>query len=354
MSSIGTGPIAELTNLARAELELCRVSTDETVVVFSDTSAKPELAAALLGAASGLGSRAALVTLPSIEAPVGGGAGTQRAGIDGPLLELTKQADLVIDATRRGFLHSTIQRDITASGTRVLRVREPADVLARLFPTSETMRIVERSADILDAGDRLDLQSEEGTKITIRKGRRSVQAQYGFTADRGRGDHWGTSLVAVAPLEAEAEGVLVLAPQDIVFLSATVGVYVTERLVLRVEGGAIVAIEGGRERGLLEGLLGGANAVAARRISHVGWGCDARADWTALERYRGLDGGGADVRSLLGGVVVAFGANSDMGGENVTTVHVDLAFRNTSFSVDGEEIVDRERLTFLEPEIARA
>ena len=57
----GDGVIAELTNLARAELELCRVTAGETVVVFSDTAAKPELATALLGAASWLGSDAAIV-----------------------------------------------------------------------------------------------------------------------------------------------------------------------------------------------------------------------------------------------------------------------------------------------------
>jgi 2,5-dihydroxypyridine 5,6-dioxygenase len=335
----GASVVAELTNLARAELELCRVTSDETVVVFSDTAAKPELAEALLGAAAWLGSDAALVTLPSVDAAGARPTGMRRATVEGPFLELTKRADVVVDATRRGFLHSTIQREILSTGTRVLRVREPVEVLARLFPTPETTHLVGQSETLLSAGDALRLQSDAGTDITIRKGSRAVQGQYGFTADPGRWDHWGTSLVAVAPLEEEAEGTLVLAPDDIVFLSATVGVHVAERVVIRLAGGAITAIEGGREGHLLEELLG-SGGDAARRISHVGWGCDARADWNALERYRGLDGGGADIRSVLGGVVLAFGANSDMGGRNATTVHIDLAFRNMSFSVDGEHVVD--------------
>jgi 2,5-dihydroxypyridine 5,6-dioxygenase len=335
----GDGVIAELTNLARAELELCRVTAGETVVVFSDTAAKPELATALLGAASWLGGDAAIVMLPSVDAAGAHPRGMRRATVEGPLLELTKQADVVVDATRRGFLHSTIQREILSTGTRVLRVREPVDVLARLFPTAETTQIVRQSETVLSAGDELRLRSDAGTDITIRKGRRAVQAQYGFTADPGRWDHWGTSLVAVAPLEEEAEGTLVLARNDIIFLSATIGVHVAEPVVIRVTGGAISAIEGGRERDLLEELLRSDDG-AAQRISHVGWGCDPRANWNALERYRGLDGGGADIRSVLGGVVLAFGANSDMGGRNVTTVHIDLAFRNMSFSVDGKQVVD--------------
>lgn len=345
--------VAELTNLARAELELCRVAPDEMVVVYSDTAARPELAPALLGAASSLGGRAALLTLPSTDAAGAGPRGMRRATVDGPLLELAKSADVVVDATRRGFLHSTIQREITSTGTRVLRVREPVDVLARLFPTAETTRLVGRSEAVLAAGDQLRLRSESGTDISIRKGSRAVQAQYGFTADRGRWDHWGTSLVAVAPLEEEAEGTLVLAPNDIVFLSATVGVHVAETVKIHVAGGAVTAIEGGRERRLLEELLRSED-IAARRISHVGWGCDRRADWNALERYRGLDGGGADIRSFLGGVVLAFGANSDMGGENATTVHIDLAFRNMSFFVDGEQIVDEGTVTFLDAEPSHA
>ena len=349
----GAGVVAELTNLARAELELCRVTSGETVVVFSDTAAKQDLAKALLGAAAWLGSDAAIVTLPSVDAAGASPTGMRRTTVEGPLLELAKRADVLIDATRRGFLHSTIQREIVSTGARVLRVREPVDVLARLFPTPETTQLVGQSETVLSAGDELRLQSDAGTDITIRKGDRAVQAQYGFTADRGRWDHWGTSLVAVAPLEEEAEGTLVLAPNDIIFLSATIGVYVAERVTIRVAGGAITAIEGGRERHLLEELLRSGDR-AAHRISHVGWGCDRRADWNALERYRGLDGGGADVRSVRGGVVLAFGANSDMGGRNVTTVHIDLAFRNTSFSVDGEQIVDAGTLALPDQESARS
>lgn len=348
-----TSLVAELTNLARAELELCRVAPNETVVVYTDTAARPELASAILGAASSLAGHTVLLTLPSAEASAGPLQGMRRATVEGPFLELAQCADVVVDATRRGFLHSTIQCDMTSHGTRVLRVREPVDVLARLFPTDETTRLVATSERVLTAGDQLRLQSGAGTDISIRKGSRTVQAQYGYTRDRGRWDHWGTSLVAVAPLEAEAEGTLVLAPNDIVFLSATVGVHVAETVQIRVAGGVVTAIEGGRERRLLEELLG-AGDVSARRISHVGWGCDRRADWNALERYRGLDGGGADIRSFLGGVVLAFGANSDMGGENVTTVHIDLAFRDMSFFVDGEQIVDEGAVTLPEAEPAHA
>jgi hypothetical protein len=43
--------------------------------------------------------------------------------------------------------------------------------------------------------------------------------------------------------------------------------------------------------------------------------------------------------------VIAFGANSDMGGENVTTAHVDLALAGTTMSVGGIEVVRDGMLT---------
>jgi len=336
---------AQLTALARAELELCRVTAQDAVIVFTDAGASAELAAACTAAAQSLGAEAAQVGLPAVQAiEPGTGRPARRTHLPPLLLELAKRATLVVDATSRGMLHSTLQQEVLDAGTRMLRVREPAEVLARLFPTPELRGTVEASAELLDGGDRIRLAHPSGTDLVVRKGRRRTFAQYGYTAEPGRWDHWGTGLVAVPPLEETANGRLVMRPGDVIFLAATVGRYVPDEIRLTVVDGVITEIEGGSDRWVLEQMLGDPQDPASRRISHVGWGCDRRATWDALERYRG-GGGGADLRSFAGGVVVAFGANSDMGGTNATTAHVDLAFRGLTVAVDEVVAIDGGRLT---------
>jgi 2,5-dihydroxypyridine 5,6-dioxygenase len=340
------GLAAQLTALARAEFELCAVGGDDVMVVYTDPAASTELAAACVAAAQWLGSEVAQVTVPSFRTvDPGTGQQSNRAQLPNFLLELAKRVTFVVDATSRGMLHSTMQQEVLDAGTRMLRVREPAEVLARLFPSPEVRTTVEGSARLLEGGDEIRVMDERGTDLRVRKGQRRIFSQYGYVAEAGRWDHWGTGLVAIAPLEDTANGTLVLKPGDVIFLAATIGRYLPDTTRLTIEDGVIKEIEGGAERWVLEYMLGDANDPASRRISHIGWGCDPRATWDALERYRGLGGGGADVRSRAGGVVVAFGANSDMGGDNVTTAHVDLALADTTISVDGVEVVHDGRLT---------
>lgn len=326
--------LGELTVLAERELALCEVATGQTVVVCSTVDTHPLMGAAMLAASQSLESDCMEIVLPTVQ--VGPPRGEQRrTTVPSSLLRWCTDIDVLVDVTARGMLHSSTQAELLATGTRILRAREPVDCLARLFPTRAIRESVERSGKILSSGHQVTLTSEQGTDLTMATGGRRVALQYGYTADPGRWDHWGTALVVTAPPEDSAQGDLVLSSGDVIFLSATIGRYVAEPVTLHLQGGAIVSVEGGAEKHLIEELLVHDDDVGARHTSHVGWGCDPRADWYALERYATQGGGGADVRSAAGGVVVAFGANTDLGGTNSTSRHVDLALRGVSVDVGG-------------------
>ena len=344
----GRDAVTELVVLARDELALCGVGPGQSVLVCSNPDSQVPLGDACLTAAQLLGSDCAALVLPSVSAQQPGeGEVTRarRAALPAQFARWTAQVDLLVDATSKGLLHSTLQQEILAAGTRILRVREPADCLARLFPLASVRKAVEQSAAVLEGTEDLVLTSDRGTEVHLSIGDRPVSLQFGYTDQPGRWDQWGTGLIAAAPLEDSAEGTLVLWPGDIVFLSATIGRYVTAPVTLSLRGGAIVAVEGGPERQVVEDLLLRHADPGARHTAHVGWGCDPRADWYALERYRGMGGGGADVRSVAGGVVLAFGANEDLGGANRTTAHADLALQGVSVRADGVEAVRAGVLT---------
>jgi 2,5-dihydroxypyridine 5,6-dioxygenase len=327
---------AQLVGLATRELELCRVQADESVLIYSDPDSPPELVGAMFAAANNLSDLTMEVVRPLIGARPGVG---RRATLPGPLRELAESVDVLIDVSSRGMLHGGDIQNLLAAGTRILRVREPAPVLARLFPDERVTHRIAASGRLLERTHTLHFCSSTGTDLVVDRRDRPVLRQYGYCAQAGQWDHWGTALATFSPEEDAADGRLVLAPGDVFFLTAVIGVYVDEPVKLTVENGAIVAVEGGRDARRLESSLQDGGDPDARLISHVGWGGDPRAEWNALSLYARHGGGGADLRSYQGGVVIAFGSNTDMGGTNGTHFHMDLAFRSMSVSLDDREVL---------------
>lgn len=335
---------SQLVGLALRELELCRLSRDETVLIYTDPDSRQDVCAALFGAASMLSDQAFEVVVPSMRHS----DGVARSRLPQAVLDLAPSIGLMIDASSHGMLHGGEIAKVLDGGARILRVREPASVLARLFPEDSVAGRVTRSADLIARSQELRFRSAAGTDLLVRRGERAVLHQCGFAANPGDWDHWGTALATFSPPEQAAEGRLVLAPGDVFFFTATTGVYVRQPISLTVRDGAITEIEGGGDASMLEQHLRAGGDPEAGRISHAGWGGDPRADWNALELYAGQGGGGADLRSYCGGVVIAFGSNVDMGGNNTTHFHMDLAFRNCSVEVDGRQVLDAGQFTIQE------
>jgi len=324
--------------LAR-ELTLCGVTPDETVIVYSDEAGRRELFKGFSTAAQLLGATVLELRAPRKQrGPDQRGPDNWWTSATASVRQALTLADLVVDVSGGGLFHAG-QEEILASGTRILRAREPMRRLEALFPTAEVADHARRSGELLAASQTMRFTSPAGTDLHVNTAGQPVTVQHGYTDTPGRWDHFGTALAALAPAEGEGDGVYVLAPGDVVFLTATVGRYVSEPLTVRFRAGVIESIEGGIEAGMLEQLIerGGGDA---RRLSHIGWGCDPRADWNAVDLYGRDGGGGADVRSVYGTVVIAFGANNDLGGTSVSSVHVDLATRIASVQVDSKTVLD--------------
>jgi 2,5-dihydroxypyridine 5,6-dioxygenase len=346
----GASPVLGGTaGLLARELQLCGVTPTETVIVYSDEGGRPELFSGFSTAAQLLGA-----TVLELRAPRKPRV-PEQAGPDSwwttPSAAIERQlslADLVVDVSGGGLFHAG-QDAILATGTRILRAREPLRRLEALFPTPQVTEHARRSGELLAGSRSMRFTSPSGTDLHVGTADRPVTVQYGYTDTPGRWDHFGTALAALAPAEGEGEGEYVLAAGDVVFFTATVGRYVTEPLRVRFHAGVIESITGGIAAEMLEELIERGGGGDARRLSHIGWGCDPRADFNGVELYRREGGGGADVRSVYGSVVIAFGANNDLGGTSVSSVHVDLATRIASVAVDDRPVlVDGE---FAQPEL---
>jgi 2,5-dihydroxypyridine 5,6-dioxygenase len=324
--------------LAR-ELALCGVTPAETVIVYSDDTGRPELFSGFSTGAQLLGATVLELRAPrKLRGPDQDGPDNWWTTASAAIERQLSLADLVVDVSGGGLFHAG-QDEILATGTRILRAREPLRRLEALFPTPEVTEHAQRSGELLAGSQSVRVRSPSGTDLRVGTADRPVTVQYGYTDTPGRWDHFGTALAALAPAEGEGDGEYVLAPGDVVFFTATVGRYVTEPLRVRFSAGVIESITGGIEAQMLEDLIKRGGGGDARRLSHIGWGCDPRADFNAVDLYGREGGGGADVRSVYGSIVIAFGANNDLGGTSVSSVHVDLATRVASVEVDDRPVL---------------
>lgn len=336
---------SEAAVLFREELALCNLQAKEKALIITDPSTNPNYVAACFHAALSFGAEIAQIVVPLIE---GTPEAVSRRIAERPvpyqhIIELMKHVDFVADLSSRGFLHSDRQIEMLSHGMRMLRVREPLECLQRLFPLRGNRERAEASAQVLEGGRQFQVATRAGTDITVDRGDRPAFIQYGYTETPGRWDHWPTALAAIAPDEQRAEGTIVLSPGDLAGHR-----YVTDAVRLTVAGGRITRIDGGLDAALLRDHFDRERGSDADRISHIGWGCDPRAKWDALDRYRAYDQGGAEMRSVAGGVVIAFGSNGDLGGRNRTQLHMDLGLRGARFVIDDRPVIADEQFLISE------
>jgi 2,5-dihydroxypyridine 5,6-dioxygenase len=339
MTAGGQPLLGGIVGMLASELQLCGVTPAETVIVYSDESGRPELFSGFSTAAQLLGATVLELRVPrKLRGPDQGGPENWWTTPSEAIERQLSLADLVVDVSGGGLFHAG-QDEILATGTRILRAREPLRRLEALFPTPEVTEHARRSGELLGSATTMHFTSPAGTDLLVATADRPVTVQHGYTDTPGRWDHFGTALAALAPAEGEGDGVYVLAAGDVVFFTATVGRYVTEPLIVTFRAGVIESLEGGVEAGMLTDLIDRGGGGDARRLSHIGWGCDPRADFNGVDLYGREGGGGADVRSVYGSVVIAFGANNDLGGTSVSSVHVDLATRVASVTVDDRPVL---------------
>ncbi len=332
---IGHESTADIIPIFREGLKQSKVAAGETVVIYADSFTNPVYASAFMAAARDLGAEAFIMTQPLINADASNTLG--RANPQRLMIEVMKQADFVVDVSTGGMLYSNDHEAILATGTRILRVREPEDVLMRLMPSAVIKVRAERGVARYQKANKVRVSSQDGTELVMTKGRRPASNQYGMADSKGRWDHWGTGLVCTTVEEESVEGVLVLSPGDILFPFER---YVTEKVSIRFEKGVANRIEGGREAVMLSGMLDTRGDNGARRLSHVGWGIEHRGNWDTMS-VRGWDNaGGVEARSVYGNVLLAIGENRDLGGQNPSRLHIDIALRNKRLELDGEPIVD--------------
>lgn len=321
--------------LFKKELELCGLETDETFAVLTSRGVREEYVGPALAAAMEMGAEAFRVEVPT--KPL---VDTNAQGFPNILqsrsatVEALNQSDLLLDLVY--LLWTKEQHAIQASGTRIITCIGTVDVLTRLFPSQELKSRVLEAGSLLEDAKELRFTNDGGTDVVYEIGQYSVLKQYGFVDEPGRWDNFPSALVAVIGNDERVDGEVVLQPGDIIF---PFNRYASEPVRFKIEGGVVTDVKGGVDGVLIREYMRSFNDARAYAVSHIGWGLNEKAKWSALAM-----GTTGDARSVLGNVLFSTGPNLELGGSNDTPCHLDFPMRDCSLYLDGDKVIDHGNL----------
>lgn len=340
----------QIASMWREVLTLSNVRPKEKVLVLTSSHSNPALIEGAMRAAAELDAKVArLDLLPTWHFSEGRSDATTIDGIsaiEGHDLAIgaMKAADLVIDLL--WLIHSPAQKEVLKSGTRMLLAYEPPEVLARVMPSLEDRRRVLAAREAYARGKRIRITSEAGTDLTADIGDFPANAEYGFADQPGRWDHWPSGFVARVTNLGTTRGKVVLAPGDIILPFNS---YVQSDIRLTIEGGSITEIEGGFDADYLRQYFKDFNDKNAYTISHLGWGLQPKARWTALGMNDKGGTFGMEARAFYGNFLFSTGPVAG----KPTPCHLDIPMRNCSFFVDNEPMVLKGDVIPADQKVAR-
>jgi len=322
---------AELVETWRKMLALCKVNASESVSILTRPGIQMRNLEAALQAFEEAGCQVCQME-PQIRA--------RPLRDNQPAMAALKQSNFILDFIGLHLLRTYEIDMITESGARILYVTEPPEALVRLLPTVEDKERVRTAGEYLRSAKAMAVQSDAGTDLHVALGEYPVLLEWGYSDEPRHWDHWPAGFLATWPNEGSANGVVVLDEGDIIFPFKT---YVKSRITLEINHGYITDIKGGFDADLMRDFMADYNDPEAYAISHLGWGMNPRARWTALatllQQTNGNDG-----RSFAGNFLFSTGPNTDGGGKRDTLCHLDIPMRHCSVSLDGRAMTRKGKV----------
>ncbi|HEY0185411.1 MAG TPA: 2,5-dihydroxypyridine 5,6-dioxygenase [Rhodopila sp.] len=253
--------------------------------------------------------------------------------LPGSLVPLLEKADLIIDLV---FVHDSRIHAVRETGTRVLLVLEPPEILDRLVPTPADKAAALHAVERIRGARQMHVTSQAGTDLRFDIGQYRVNCQYGYADTPGRWDQWPGAFVSTFANDGSGDGRVVFDRGDMMFPFHR---YFNDRVELEIESGWIRHIAGGYEADLLRSYLDRYESPDVYALSHLGWGLSRNARWEALGQYPPNTIEGQDGRAFAGNFLFSTGPNASGGGNRKTACHVDMPMRNCTVRLDGTPVV---------------
>lgn len=334
---------AKLALLYRKQFELCNVKQGETIACVSDLSTRREYIEAAFAAADELGADVYEMCVNNI--PSWTKVGVPTIGQCKGTLEAMKAADLIV--IFHVPLFTKWLKEVMDVGARVQMIIDAPDDLEQLQSPKGLKEACLYGDALYKKTKVARVTSDAGTDLTWECGEYPVMTQWGYADEPGRFDHWGGGHIHTFPNEGSANGMVVLAPGDIVILPYCR--YVQDPVHLTVEDGYICKVEGGLDAKLMQDWLDDNKESEDDRepyaVSHLGWGLNPQALWHGIalngdepERSR------AAARTFPGNFLFSTGPNTQGGGSRTTRGHYDVPMRDCTMMLDNKIIIEKGKI----------
>ncbi|CAM3961541.1 2,5-dihydroxypyridine 5,6-dioxygenase [Bordetella tumbae] len=249
-------------------------------------------------------------------------------------LAAMKNSDLVLDLMV--LLFSPEQLEILESGTKILLVAEPPEVLVRAIPTEDDRKRVLAASTLLRKARTMHVTSATGTDVTFQLGDFPTICEYGFCEKPGRWDHWPSGFLFTFANEGGSDGTIVVDRGDILLPQRN---YVSDKITLNLRDGFVRSIEGDVDAAMLREFMEAYNDPEAYAIAHIGWGMQPRCYWHTLSLMDREATTGQDARAFEGNFLFSLGPNNEAGGPRTTPCHLDIPLRNCTVRLDDIVVV---------------
>lgn len=321
-------------------LTLSRVQPGQIVTILTSGTTHPQTLSTALTAVAAMGAIGNRLDLQPVNGekshsrdPISYLGTTPLTGNRAAIAAL-KESDLVLDLMT--LLFSPEQMEILKTGTKILLVVEPPEVLMRMVPTEADRTRVKAAAARLEKAKEMHVVSDAGTDLRLPLGQYPAICEYGFVDEPGRWDHWPSGFVLTWPNEGTANGRIMLDRGDILLPQKA---YVMEPICMNVKDGYVTSVEGGFDAELLRDYMEAFNDPEAYAFSHIGWGLQPRARWSTMGLYDREATIAQDARAYEGNFLFSLGPNNEVGGSRSTACHIDIPVRNCTISLDSKNVV---------------
>jgi aminopeptidase len=295
---------------------------EETLLIITDETER-EIAYSLFEEGKKICSEAFLIEMKSREIN----------GQEPPpqIAELMKTVDVVICPTQKSLTHTDARREAVKSGVRIATMPGiQIDTMVRCLnaDADKVIELTKKIADSLRKTSEIRVVTEKGTDITMPMHGRQVLESTGVLRNKGESGNLPSGEVYLAPWEDKSGG-------KIIIDGSMAGIGMLESpITVEIINGYAEKIEGGKEAGILTGLLDKAGREA-RAVAEFGIGTNYKAQ---------LIGEILEDEKVYGTIHIAFGNNKSMGGIISVGSHLDGLIKMPDVYFDGKLIMQKGNL----------
>lgn len=325
----------ELERVARiAVTQAAAVRPGEKLLVLTDTGGDPRLADLVAAEGRAAGAEVVLASFAQV---------SSIHDLPERIVAAMDASDVVLPLCRSRILYADATKRVSDHGRLLYMADVPTEFFLRPIVLEcdydRLARLADAFAQVLAVDGDLTVTTPAGTRATMR-----MEASRGLSISscrahvRGDHDYLPGGAWFACPIEETVEGTFVI---DSSMEPGVAGGIVTEPVVLQVQAGRVVAVEGGPQAAEFTAWLDSCDDQI-RGIAHNGGGFNAQAS-----RIGNL----MEDERILGSFNIAGGNNqSGWPGNNSSSFHWDAMMLNATYELAGVRLCEDGR--FVHPDLA--